>query len=55
LGGEAGYSGGFIEHYILMLLYPGIGFWVHILLGLLLLATNLAVYLYVFSHWRRMK
>ncbi|HXH69777.1 MAG TPA: DUF2784 domain-containing protein [Pyrinomonadaceae bacterium] len=55
LGGEAGYSGGFIEYYILMLLYPGIGFWIHILLGLILLAINLAVYSYVFSHWRRMK
>jgi hypothetical protein len=51
--GEAGYEGGFIEHYILMLLYPGIGFWTHILLGLVLAALNIAVYLYVFSHWQR--
>jgi hypothetical protein len=54
-GGEAGYEGGFIEHYVLTLLYPDIGFWVHILLGITLLAFNLAVYSYVFSHWRRMK
>ena len=54
-GGEAGYEGGFVEHYILILLYPGIGFGIHILLGLGLLAINLAVYSYVFSHWRRMK
>lgn len=54
-GGEAGYEGGFVEHYILTLLYPNIGFWIHILLGLALLAINLAVYSYVFSHWRRMK
>ena len=54
-GGEAGYEGGFIEHYILILLYPSIGFWVHIMLGIVLLAINLAVYSYVFSHWRRIK
>ncbi len=55
MGGEAGYSGGFIEHYILLLLYPGIGFWIHILLGLVLAAINLAVYWHVISHWRRVK
>lgn len=54
-GGEAGYEGGFVEHYILLLLYPSINFWVHILLGLALLAFNLAVYYYVFLHWRRIK
>lgn len=54
-GGEAGYEGGFVEHYILLMLYPSIGFWIHILLGLALLAINLAVYSYVFSHWRRIK
>lgn len=53
LSGEAGYEGGFIEHYILMLLYPGIGFWIHILLGIILTAINIAVYSYVFTHWRR--
>ena len=51
--GEAGYKGGFIEHYTLLLLYPGIGFWIHILLGIVLAAINIAVYSYVFSHWRR--
>ncbi len=52
-GGEAGYEGGFIEHYILMLLYPGIGFWIHIFLGTVLAAINIAVYSYVFSQWRK--
>lgn len=53
LSGEAGYEGGFIEHYILILLYPGIGFWIHILLGIILAAINIAVYGYVFSHRKR--
>jgi len=45
LGGEAGYPGGFVEHYLIPLLYPGtltrlnqIG------LGLLVVAVNLIVY-----------
>jgi hypothetical protein len=45
LGGEAGYEGGFVEHYLLPVLYPsgltrGHQIWLGILVGLL----NLAVY-----------
>jgi hypothetical protein len=48
LGGEAGYAGGFIEHYILLLLYPRISYWFQAMLGLALIIINLAVYSYVF-------
>lgn len=44
-GGEAGYPGGFIDHYIMPLLYPaGLTPRTQTVLGLLLLAFNLLVY-----------
>jgi len=44
-GGEAGYSGGFIEHYLLPILYPvGLTRGIQLVLGSLVLALNLAVY-----------
>lgn len=53
LAGEQGFPGGFIEHYLLAALYPdGLTRRVQIMLGLLVLALNAA--LYVFS-WRRAK
>jgi hypothetical protein len=45
LGGEAGYPGGFVEHYLIPLLYPGTLTRPHqIGLGLLVVAVNLSVY-----------
>lgn len=45
LGGEAGYSGGFIDHYIMPILYPpGLTREHQIWLGLLVGVLNLAVY-----------
>jgi hypothetical protein len=50
--GDAGYSGGFIEHYILPLLYPSaLTRQIQVLLGVLVLAINLAVYGLLL--WRR--
>ena len=50
-GGEAGYTGGFVEHYVFALLYPqGLTRGLQLALGLFVLAVNLAVYLWV---WRR--
>lgn len=53
-GGEAGYAGGFIEHYLLPLLYPGAltrdTQW---LLGGSLLAFNALVYLALWLRARR--
>ncbi len=48
LGGETGYSGSCIEYYISLILYSGISYWVHWLLGLFVFVINLLVYYYVF-------
>jgi hypothetical protein len=51
LGGEAGYSGGFIAHYITPVLYPsGLNRPVQIVLGIFVVLLNLSVYAVV---WRR--
>ena len=45
LAGEAGYSGGFIEHYITALIYPsGLNRTVQLVLGGAVLLINVAVY-----------
>jgi hypothetical protein len=45
LAGEAGYTGGFVEHYLLPVLYPtGLTREIQIALGLLVLAVNIALY-----------
>jgi hypothetical protein len=55
LGGEAGYSGGFIAHYILPVLYPaGLSRPVQIGLGIFVGMLNVTIYLYVLV-WRRRK
>ena len=52
LGGEAGYSGGFIEHYVVPLIYPsGLTRRTQIQLGLVVVAINIAVYGLIY--WRR--
>jgi hypothetical protein len=44
-GGDAGYAGGFVEHYLLPVLYPaGLTREVQLVLGSIVLAVNLAVY-----------
>ena len=49
--GEQGYSGGFIQHYLIPLIYPsGMTPGLHLLLGIVTLVINLAVYIYVI--WR---
>jgi Protein of Unknown function (DUF2784) len=51
LAGEAGYGGGFVEHYLLAALYPdGLTRTVQVALGLLVLGLNAALYARV---WRR--
>jgi hypothetical protein len=45
LAGGGGYQGGFVEHYVLPVLYPGaLTRELQITLGLLVLAINAAVY-----------
>ena len=53
LAGEQGYAGGFVEHYIVALLYPeGLTRNLQLALGLIVLAVNAAVYAYA---WRTAK
>jgi hypothetical protein len=53
-GGEAGYNGGFIEHYIQPLLYPaGLTRSTQVVLGSLVLALNLTAYGIMVSRMRR--
>ncbi|WP_306532478.1 DUF2784 domain-containing protein [Geobacter sp.] len=52
--GEQGYEGGFIDHYILPLIYPaGLTREGQIALGLLVVALNLAVYGFILLRSRR--
>lgn len=52
--GQAGYEGGFIEHYLMPILYPvGLTREVQIVLGLLVIAVNLALYAIVLTRRRR--
>jgi hypothetical protein len=53
-GGEAGYAGGFIDHYVARFLYPeNLTIELRYLLGLALIAANLTIYGYVFLARRR--
>jgi hypothetical protein len=53
-GGGAGYTGGFVEHYVSMILYPeGLTAELRYLLGAALIAVNLMVYGYIYSRGRR--
>jgi hypothetical protein len=45
LAGEGGYAGGFIEHYLVPIIYPAGYTWeLRVFLGSAVLAINLAVY-----------
>jgi hypothetical protein len=48
-GGGAGYSGDFIEHYILPVLYPSaLTRPIQLMLGFIVIGVNLGIYAYVF-------
>jgi hypothetical protein len=50
LGGEGGYSGGFIEHYILPVLYPhALTRNIQVALGVVVVALNVGLYLRAFA------
>ena len=52
-GGAAAYPGGFVEHYLLPVIYPpGLTREVQVVLGLGLLAINALVYRVVWCRWR---
>ncbi len=45
LGGEAGYSGGFVERYILPVMYPeGLTRGIQLAIGIFVVALNVAIY-----------
>ena len=53
-GGQAGYTGGFIEQYLLPILYPsGLSRSVQFILGTAVVIINLLVYAAVYFRWRR--
>jgi hypothetical protein len=46
--GQAGYTGGFVEHYVLPILYPAeLTQAVQVVLGLLVIGVNVAIYAFV--------
>lgn len=52
-GGQAGYAGGFVERYLLAVLYPdGLTREIQVALGVLVLAVNAGVYAWVFARRR---
>jgi len=54
--GQSGYEGGFIEHYLLAVMYPdGLTRNVQIGLGLIVLAINASVYGWLILKWRGRK
>ncbi len=53
-GGEVGYRGGFIENYIIPLIYPaGLTREIQILLGVAVLLINVSIYGFLLVRWRR--
>ena len=51
--GEAGYPGGFVEHYVLPLLYPaGLTPGVQAWLGAFVVALNAVIYAFAILRWR---
>lgn len=52
--GQAGYSGGFIEHYLIPLMYPGaLTARMQVMLGVVVVLLNLTLYGFVTRRWRR--
>lgn len=50
--GEAGYEGGFIEHYVGGLLYPADWGEIHVLLGVLVILLNAGLYAWILTRGR---
>jgi len=51
--GEGGYTGGFVEHYLVPIVYPaGLTRTTQLLLGVLVILVNAAVYGVVLRRWR---
>lgn len=51
--GQAGYDGGFIEHYLIPLIYPaGLTPQIQLWLGAIVVLVNLSVYAWLIWRWR---
>lgn len=51
--GQAGYDGGFIEHYLIPLIYPaGLTPKIQLYLGAIVVLVNLSVYAWLIWRWR---
>jgi len=56
LAGETGYSGGFIQHYLLPLIYPaGLTREVQTILAICVISINLVIYTVIYVKYRRDK
>jgi len=56
MAGDAGYSGGFIEHYLLAIIYPqGLTPQIQLVLGVMVLLSNVLIYVFVIRKLRREK
>lgn len=54
MGGEPGYAGGFVEHYLLPVLYPAaLTRNIQVLMGILVLALNVLIYIQLMHSLRR--
>lgn len=54
LAGETGYSGGFVQHYLLPIIYPaGLTREVQILLAIGVISINLVIYTVIYVKYRR--
>ena len=52
--GEAGYAGGFIDHYLVPVIYPaGLTPQIQMALGIAVVALNVIVYAWAWRRWRR--
>jgi len=55
-GGEAGYTGGFIEHYIIPIIYHDkLTVELQIIFGVAVIAINIVIYSLVFNHFFKSK
>lgn len=53
LAGEEGYTGGFVEHYLVPILYPaGLTRDIQVVLGVLVLVINVAAYALIFKRYQ---
>lgn len=55
-GGAVGYRGGFIDHYLIPIVYPsGLTPQMQTILGIIAVGVNIGVYALVVSRWRKQK